>query len=59
MRNRIFHHESIAWNFNALENYKNEILEGINWLNGDLTDYFSDTIRIDEVLKQQYDNITY
>lgn len=53
LRNRVFHHESISWNINALDNYKKEILEGIDWLNGDLTTFFKDTIRIEEVLRKQ------
>ena len=59
LRNRIFHHESIAWSYNALIAYKVEILEGIDWLNGDLTEYFSDTIRIEEVLINQKKHIEY
>lgn len=53
LRNRVFHHESISWSINALDNYKKEIFEGINWLNGDLSEFFNDTIRIEEVLRQQ------
>lgn len=52
LRNRVFHHESISWNINALDNYKKEILEGIDWLDGDLTTFFKDTIRIEEVLRK-------
>ena len=59
LRNRIFHHESIAWSYQALLAYKNEILEGIDWLNGDLTEFFSDTIRIEEVLNNQKKHIEY
>ncbi|NLB26502.1 MAG: hypothetical protein GX820_07400 [Bacteroidales bacterium] len=36
LRNRIFHHEAITWNLNVLNSYKNEIIEGIEWLNKDL-----------------------
>ncbi len=57
LRNRIFHHESIAWNIEALTNYKNELYEVINWLNGDLTTFFKDTFRIDEVLSHEIQNI--
>lgn len=53
LRNRVFHHESIAWSINALWKYEKEIIEGINWLNGDLYTFFSDIIRIKEVLSQQ------
>ena len=35
------------------EDVFSKIFEGIDWLNGDLTSYFSDTIRIDEVLKNE------
>lgn len=57
LRNRVFHHEPISWSIDALDNYKNAILEGINWLNGDLTEFFNDTIRIEEVLRKQENNI--
>ncbi len=33
LRNRIFHHEAITWNLNVLNSYKDEIIEGIEWLN--------------------------
>ncbi len=36
LRNRIFQHEAITWNLNVLNSYKNEIIEGIEWLNKDL-----------------------
>lgn len=50
LRNRIFHHEPIAWNVNALVEYKNEFYDVINWLDGDLTAYFDDTFRVEDVI---------
>lgn len=58
LRNRIFHHESISWNINALLDYKNEIFELINWLNGDLITFFDDTFRVENVLKKEKQFIT-
>ena len=52
-RHRVFHHEPISWSITALDNYKKEIIEGIHWLNGNLTTFFKDTIRIEEVLRKQ------
>jgi hypothetical protein len=42
LRNRIIHHESITWNIEAIENYRNELIEGINWLNKDLENWAVD-----------------
>lgn len=53
LRNRIFHHESIAWNIEAIENYRNELIEGINWLNKDLENWAVDLFRIDEVIEKE------
>ena len=56
-RNRIFHHEAIAWNLAALDNYKHEILEGISWLDRELLDWSNDLFRIEDVLKNEKENI--
>lgn len=53
LRNRIFHHESIAWNLDAIENYREELIEGVNWLNKDLEIWAADLIRIDEVIEKE------
>lgn len=58
LRNRIFHHEPISWNFNALQNYRNEIYEGMDWLNSDLTTFFSDIFSLDKTLRKERANIT-
>lgn len=57
LRNRIFHHEAISWNIDALNFYRREISEGISWLDGDLTAFFSDTFRIEDVLIAEHKNI--
>jgi hypothetical protein len=57
LRNRIFHHESISWSIDALSDYGTELFEGINWLDEDLTTFFNDTFRINEVLGQEKQNI--
>ncbi len=53
LRNRIFHHESISWSSSALINYKNEIIEGINWLDKDLINWSQDIFRFDEVIRKR------
>lgn len=35
-RNRVFHHEPIAWNSEALENIHEDILKVIGWISKDL-----------------------
>jgi hypothetical protein len=54
-RNRIFHHESVTWNIDALRTYKNEIVEGIDWLDKGLYDWSEDIFRFDEVLEKRID----
>jgi len=56
-RNRLFHHEAISWNYNALDNYKNELLEGISWLDKELLDWSKDLFRIEQVLKNEREKI--
>lgn len=50
LRNRIFHHESISWNSSALINYKNEIIEGINWLDKELLEWTLDLFKLDDII---------
>ena len=57
LRNRIFHHESVTWNLGVLKNYKNEIIEGIDWLDKDLLSWSDDLIRFDDVIKKRIDLI--
>ncbi len=52
-RNRIFHHEPISWNLQALINYKQEIFEGINWLNKGLLEWSSDIFIINNIIDKQ------
>ena len=53
LRNRIFHHESVTWNLPALTVYKNEIIEGIDWLDKDLLTWSNDIFRIDAVIEKR------
>ncbi len=53
LRNRIFHHESVTWSIAALTNYKNEIIEGIDWLDRDLLFWSQDIFRFDEVINKR------
>ena len=56
-RNRIFHHESVTWSIPALVNYKNEIIEGIDWLDKGLLNWSQDMFRFDEVINRRKDSI--
>lgn len=53
LRNRIFHHESITWSINALTSYKNDMLEGIDWLDKELLEWSNDLNRFDEVMDKK------
>lgn len=53
LRNRIFHHESVTWNMNVILNYRDEIIEGIDWLDKDLLNWSSDLFRLDKVIKKR------
>ena len=53
LRNRIFHHEAITWNLGVVNNYKNEIIEGIDWLNEGLVEWSNDLIHIDKVIDKR------
>ena len=53
LRNRIFHHEPVTWNINVIKNYRDEIIEGIDWLEKGLLDWSQDLIRIDDVIERK------
>ena len=53
LRNRIFHHESITWNMKALTSYKDDIIEGIDWLDKELLDWSNDLNRLDDVMNRK------
>ena len=57
LRNRIFHHESITWNLKVLSNYKEQITEGINWLDKDLLKWSEDLFRYENVIKENEQKI--
>lgn len=52
-RNRLFHHEAISWNFKVLENYKEEIFDGISWLDHELLNWITDINRTETVLEKE------
>ncbi len=56
-RNRIFHHEAVSWNYAALTNYKEEIIEGIDWLESGLLEWSEDIFRFDEIIEKRKDLI--
>ena len=53
LRNRIFHHESITWSIKALISYKNDMIEGIDWLDKGLLDWSKDLNRFDEIMEKR------
>jgi hypothetical protein len=53
LRNRIFHHEPVTWNLNVIKNYRDEIIEGIDWLDKGLLTWSEDLLRIDDVIEQK------
>lgn len=50
-RNRVFHHEPIAWNFEKLENTHYEILLVMSWINKDLPQIVSKFDRVNDVIQ--------
>jgi hypothetical protein len=53
LRNRIFHHEPVTWNIDVIRNYRDEIIEAIDWIDKGLLDWSNDIIRIDEVIDKR------
>jgi hypothetical protein len=52
LRNRVFHHEAITWNLDVLNSYKDEIIQGIEWLNKDLLEWIVELNHIDETISK-------
>lgn len=52
LRNRIFHHEAITWNLNVLNSYKDEIIEGVEWLNKDLLEWIVELNHVEETISK-------
>jgi hypothetical protein len=52
LRNRIFHQEAISWDVSVIKSYRNEISEGIQWLDRDLLNWSEDLFRIDDVIEK-------
>lgn len=59
LRNRIFHHEAITWNLEAIQEYKYEILESLNWLNKDLLIWIENLNHVEKVIEENKKNILY
>ena len=57
LRNRIFHHEPVTWDIDVIKNYRNEIIEAIDWLDKGLLDWSQDLIRIDDVIERKRQTI--
>jgi len=51
-RNRIFHHESVSWNYSALRNYRDEIIEGIDWLDKELLEWSDELFRTNSIIEK-------
>lgn len=52
LRNRIFHHEAITWNLNVLYSYKDDIIQGIEWLNSDLLEWIVELNHVEETISK-------
>lgn len=52
LRNRIFHHEAITWNLDVLNSYKNDIIQGIEWLNKDLLEWIVELNHVEETISK-------
>jgi len=52
LRNRIFHHEAITWNLNVLNSYKDEIIQGITWLNKELPEWLIELNHVEETISK-------
>ena len=57
LRNRIFHHEAITWNLEAIQEYKYEILESLNWRNKDLLIWIENLNHVEKVIEENKKNI--
>ncbi len=57
LRNRIFHHEAITWNLNVLNSYKDEIIQGIEWLNKDLLDWIVELNHVEKTISKHRETI--
>jgi hypothetical protein len=53
LRNRIFHHEPISWNTKVLNNYRKEMIEGIDWLDKELVEWCNDLIHIAKIIEKR------
>ncbi len=49
-RNRIFHHEAISWNMDVLASYKQDIIEGLKWLDKDLLNWIDELNHVDQMI---------
>lgn len=49
-RNRIFHHEAISWKLEVLNSYKQDIIEGLNWLDKDLLNWIDELNHVDQTI---------
>jgi len=57
LRNRIFHHEAITWDLHVLDSYKNEILEGIEWLDIGMLEWVGELNHVDTIIENNKRNI--
>lgn len=53
LRNRIFHHEAIAWNLSVINSCKEEILKAINWLDENLIEWMGDLYHLNHVIETE------
>ena len=51
-RNRVFHHEPIAWNLAKVSETNEMIIEVLEWLNSDLPNFAAEINRVPEILEK-------
>ena len=51
-RNRIFHHEAISWNLEVLNSYKQDIIDGISWLDKDLLNWINELNHVEPMINK-------
>ena len=50
LRNRVFHNEAIGWNLDRLSKYHSLIIEVIEWINPEVTEWMKRVDRFDKVI---------
>ncbi|RLD56266.1 MAG: hypothetical protein DRJ05_11585 [Bacteroidetes bacterium] len=57
-RNRVFHYECISWDFDVLQNFADDIIETIKWLDKDLLLWGQSIFRVNDVIEQEKNKLS-